>query len=148
MARDQRATLAALLRMRVENGCTPAEAASAREKALLIAERLRLNLDSQSAAEAIRRAAEKAAQKRAQEKAAQKRADAYTAVAAKLKPAEIKLVNLLRVVSGATAAVLGSMLGLEPHTIRGMISCIRAKGINIGSARGKDGLAHYHYVGK
>jgi hypothetical protein len=53
----------------------------------------------------------------------------------RLQPAQQNLVDLISRDGGMTAEALQERLGLLPHSLRGAISIIRKRGVNIVSSR-------------
>jgi hypothetical protein len=151
---DPKATISALMRMTVDRGCTPHEAATARERAAFIAKRLGLNLETfvpepegarprRVTPEWAETVAKKAHERneaykrwRAAEAAeAAQRAQEFVKRREKLPPQPRLLLDLLTSDSW-TSAELGRALGdLKEHTVRAMISGLRKAGFKINRTK-------------
>lgn len=64
---------------------------------------------------------------------------------ARLQPAQKNLLDLIRIDSGMGADELAARLCLQPHSLRGAISILRKKGLNISSRR-ENGTTIYKYT--
>lgn len=147
--RDPHQTISALLRMTVDRGCTPHEAATAKERAKAIAERLGLTLEAFAAKPDgldWARAAETKSRARNATYEAQQRADAKAKSYARAREIErwchlqFSLSWLAETIydyetAGADLDTLVKRFGLEPHTIRAMICRLRKAGVPIASIK-------------
>lgn len=163
--RDPHATIAALLRMTVDRGCTPHEAATAKDRAKAIAARLGLDLETYvSRPEAPRhedfmrrqRADQAERERRAREEFERMRREQHAREYEEarrffsLPPQQARLIEILQKLyatgrSGAHVDTLRwSLGGLEPHTVRAMISRLRKAGFKIRTTRVDGGAAYFY----